>query len=245
MNDTSIVGRATTITYEHLLSIINTEVKRFSKRETVRVLDIGRGDGHLLAYLRENLPKLNPAMTFEIYGFDVKDHGVQKDGFLNNTVSYLSMMFPNVHWEERMAMICTDEPWACPNEFFQVVISNQVVEHVNDHHRYFSEIHQVLSWDGYSVHLFPLKSHIFEGHLLLPFVHRIINYDLLVEYIRWLSRLGLGKFRAHRREFGVALDEYGEAHADYMRHFFQLLITYREALRFGKKNGLRTSFIYT
>lgn len=244
MNDTSIISRAKSITHEHLLSIINTELKRFSKHKTVRILDVGCGNGQLLSYLTENLPKLNPTMTFEIYGFDVKDHGVQRNGFLNNTVSYLSGRFPNVQWAERIATISTNEPWPYPNDFFHVVVSNQVLEHINDHDKFFSEIHQVLSGNGYSVHLFPLKSYIYEGHLLLPFVHRIMNYDLLVKYIRYLSRLGLGKFRSHQREFGVSLDEYCEAHADYMHHFTNY-ISYREALKFGKKNGLRTSFKYT
>jgi len=48
-----------------------------------------------------------------------------------------------------------------------------------------------------------------ESHLNIPLAHKIINYRLLVWYIKILSRLGLGKFKTH----GGRLDKYAEMHA--------------------------------
>ena len=58
-----------------------------------------------------------------------------------------------------------------------------------------------------------------EGHLLLPFVHRIGYYDLLRWYIDWLSWLGLGKFRTRERELGTTLPVFAERHADLLLHY--------------------------
>ena len=97
---------------------------------------------------------------------------------------------------------------------------------------------------GYAVHLFPLKHYVWEGHLLLPFVHRIGYFDLLRWYISCLSRLGLGKFRTHEREFGTTLPVFAERHADLLLHYCNYL-SYRQVLALAKRHGLRPSFRYT
>lgn len=103
----------------------------------MRILDVGCGDGSLIGYLTGNLEVLNPSITFEIYGFDVYDHGVQQDDFLTRTIDDLSLQFPAVPWKTRIASISVRERWPFPDEFFDVIISNQVVEHVDDHDMFF------------------------------------------------------------------------------------------------------------
>ena len=100
----------------------------------------------------------------------------------------------------------------------------------------------MLSNKGYSIHLFPLKHYLYEGHLHLPLVHKILNHDFLVSYIKFLSRLSLGKFRHYKTS--ISLDEYAEKHADYMC-FFTNYLSYSDVLKLGKKHCLRTSFKYT
>lgn len=231
-------------THEHLLSIINTELGRFIDNQSVRLLDVGCGDGKLITYLMNNLPELNPSIAWEIHGFDVHNHGVQKDGFLNNAIGKLSTSFPKITWEERITSISAGAPWPYGKEQFDIVISNQVVEHVNDHDTFFSEVHRVLKNGGYSVHLFFLKEYIYEGHVWLPYAHRIYNYDLLYAYIKAMSRLGVGKFRSHNRKIGISLDEFTERHADFMTYFTNH-IGYKEVLMLAKKHMLRASFRYT
>lgn len=238
------IDRAEHTTHEHLLSIINTELGRFDSHQTVRLLDIGCGDGKLITYLMNNLPKLHPTIDWQIYGFDVHDHGIQQDGFLDKAISKLSMCSPGIPWGERIESISADDPWPYEDEQFDVIISNQVVEHVNDHDMFFSEVNRTLKHGGYSVHLFFLKDYIYEGHVRLPFVHRIYNYDFLRAYIELLSRLGLGNYRAHHKKIGISLDEFAEKQADLMTYFTNH-ISYFEVLRLTKKHKMRASFRYT
>jgi SAM-dependent methyltransferase len=233
------------MTHAHLLSVVHTEMSyRAVSGSVVRLLDAGCGDGELIIYLAKNLPVLNKSLSFEIYGFDVSDHGVQKENFLYNTIANLEKQFPEIPWRERISYISLGGKWCYPDEFFNVIISNQVLEHVNDHGLFFSEIYRTLQKDGFSAHLFPLKHYVYEGHLLLPFVHRIKNYPILFSYIKFLSLLGLGKFKGHKKSTEISLEMYAERHADYM-HYFTNYISYKDALRLAKKYKMRISFKYT
>jgi SAM-dependent methyltransferase len=237
---------AKSITHQHLLSIVNTEWRRREDRAALRLrlLDVGCGDGALLAYLAQQLPALNPEIQLELYGFDVHDHGVQPPGFLVRAAAALTARLPSVPWTERLASVAAGDPWPYPDGFFDAIVSNQVLEHVADHDRLFAETYRTLRPGGYAAHLFPLKHYLFEGHLRLPLAHRLAGYELLRGDITWSSRLGLGKYPAHRRSSGVSLAEYAERHADYLYHFTNYL-SYRAVLALGKKHHLRASCRYT
>lgn len=239
-----MIEPAKSITHQHLLSVVNTQWRQNPSGQALRLLDLGCGDGSLLAYLTRSLPQLNPEMRLELYGFDVHDHGVQQEGFLDQTIAALQSRLPSIPWVERIAAIAATDPWPYPDDFFDVILSNQVLEHVADHDHLFAQTHRTLRTDGYAVHLFPLRHYLYEGHLLLPLAHRIADYDLLRGYIAWMSRLGLGKYRAHRRASGVSLAEYAERHADYLHHFTNYL-SHAAVLALGKRHRLRASFRYT
>lgn len=238
------MDNAKSITHEHLLSVINTEARRLLGIKGLRILDAGCGDGTFLSYLMRTLPLFLPDISIEAYGFDVFGHGVQEEGFLEKAIRSLSVQVPNTDWRERITSIFLQDGWPYEDEYFDFIISNQVIEHVNDHERFFSEVRRTLKDGGCSVHLFPLKNCLFENHLKLPLVHKIRNFDLLRSYISALSRLRLGKFRTHHRDYGMPLEEYAERHADYM-HYFTNYISYGEVLQLAKKCGLRASFKYT
>lgn len=241
----SLLERPKSITHQHLLSVVNTILKNTAASgPAVRLLDAGCGDGSLIGYLAANLPLLHPAPTFEIFGFDVHDHGVQETGFLSTAISALAARFPHVPWAERIVSVSVHDPWPYPDAFFDFIVSNQVLEHVQDHDYFFAQIHRTLKPGGCSVHLFPLKHCVREAHLHLPFASRVMNHDLLRGYIAWLSRMRLGKYPAQHRETGIALAAYAEQLADYMLHFTNYL-KYHEVLLLGKKHHLRPSFRYT
>lgn len=235
---------ARSITHEHLLGVVATELERRPSGAPVRILDVGCGDGALIEYLVRRLPSASQGRAFEIHGFDVRDHGVQADGFMDATLASLRAAHPDVPWAERITSIRQADSWPYDDGSFDVVLSNQVMEHVHDHDRFFAEMRRVLRDGGYAAHLYPLKHYIWEGHLHLPLVHRIQHFELLRASIRALSRLGLGTYALHRREYGMDLETFSERHADYMLHYTNYL-TYGEVLRLAKRHGLRPGFRYT
>ncbi len=239
-----MIPAASSITHQHILAVINTETAESAGHGPVRILDAGCGSGALMAYLSRALPALRPGIRWEVSGFDVHDHGVQQEGFMDTTLDTLRSAVPGVEWQERVACIGTEDAWPYPDGHFDIVISNQVLEHVRDHARFFRENARVLREGGFAVHLFPLGHYLYETHLNLPMVHWIGDHDLLFRYIRLLSRLGLGKYRESRRRSGVSLDEYAERHADYMTHYTSY-ISYGEALRLARGAGLRASYRHT
>lgn len=241
-----VFPQAASITHAHILACANTELRRQhpSGDAPLRVLDAGCGNGQLLAYLFASLADLNPRWTLELYGYDVNDHGVQAPGFLFDCVERLSDFYPMVDWQSRVRQIGFDDPWPFDDDYFDLIVSNQVLEHVNDHDRFFREAARTLKPGGSSIHLFPLRHCLWEGHLLLPLVHRVYAHDAREQYISILSRMGMGKFRAQRRRDGVSLAGFSERHADYMNYWTNYQ-SEREMLCAVTKSGLRASFRYT
>lgn len=236
---------ATSITHEHLLSIIRTELQHHSDyHHPVKLLDIGCGNGELIAYLLHNLRELEPSLIFEIYGLDVMDHGVQAQGFLQTTLDRLKAEFSDIQWENRIMGITAQDKWPYSDNYFDFIVSNHVLEHVSNHNKFFQEIQRTLSNNGWSAHLFPVNECLYEFHLNLPLAHRILNHDFLVTYIRTLSKMGLGKWRKHNNSKDITLDQYAERHADLLQSYTNY-ISYQEALLLAKAHNLRGSFRYT
>ncbi|MPY90078.1 MAG: methyltransferase domain-containing protein [Luteitalea sp.] len=238
------VPRASSLTHEHLATVVATEAAMRGLGATVRVLDAGCGSGAMLAYMARALQQIDRDRDYELYGFDITDRGAEGHGFHSESAALLSAADPRVDWTVRISAIRQCDPWPYPDQSFDVVVSNQVLEHVFDHHHFFGQLARVLRAGAFSAHLFPLKHYVYEGHLFIPYVHRVKEHDLLRWYIKWLSRLGFGNYRQHRRERDVSLDDFSERHADYMHHFTNYLST-REVMHLAKMHGLRASFRYT
>lgn len=232
------------ITHLHLLSVINTLLDENQNNSKIRILDAGCGNGKLISYLHSCLPILRPNIDFFISGFDVQDHGVQSQGFIQETTERLKNIHPEIEWESRIHTIQANNKWVFANEKFDFIISNQVLEHVHDKSFFFSNVSDALVENGYSIHLAPLKHVIHEGHIHLPLAHRITNFTALKGYIRLLSQLGFGKFKAHNKATRCTLDDYAERHADYI-YFWTNYATESETLRFARSNGLRADFQFS
>ena len=237
------------LTHQHIIAVINTELVRRgpTKRAPIRLLDAGCGDGLLLAYLAKSLAACWPNLQFEFFGFDVADHGVQRLGYFAETINFLATGVPSQPWSERLALISEHDQWPYEVGFFDVVVSNQVLEHVSDHRLFFSEIARVMRIGGFSVHLFPLGHCIREPHLRLPFVHWFKSADAISACIRFYSRIGIGKFHrtaTDRAERARQLDQYIEQHTDYLIRLTNY-VKQSEALRYAKDNKLHASFGYT
>ncbi|MGD1048137.1 MAG: class I SAM-dependent methyltransferase [Candidatus Krumholzibacteriaceae bacterium] len=236
------------ITQHHLCAVLNTEIGARPPRPArspIRILDMGCGNGHLMAFLQRMLPQLRPGLAFEIYGFDVTDSRVQESGCFAETLAFLGQQFPAVDWRRRMFQIRSREEWPFPEGHFDYVVSNHVLEHVFDHDFAFAQMRRVLAPEGTAVHLFPLKCCIREGHLRLPFAHWISDADLLLGYLKACSRLGMGKCREHVAQgHSASLMDYCRKHADYLIYETNYL-SLGEVYRLAKRNRLRSSFRYT
>jgi SAM-dependent methyltransferase len=80
-----------------------------------------------------------------------------------------------------------------PADMFDVVVNNQVMEHVGDLDTALSEIHRVLKPGGTVLSLFPDKSVWREGHCGIPFLHWFPKRSTLRIYYAFSLRCaGLG-----------------------------------------------------
>lgn len=230
------------LTHQHLFSCLNTLMPEDA--QAIRILDAGCGDGKLMSFIHNSLKFTHPNLSVEIYGFDVVDHGVQTSGFLNETIAALSSDIPAIDWSERIKFLRIGDPWGFPDNSFDIVLSNQVFEHVHDKPFFFSEAYRVLRDGGYAVHLAPLVHYIYEGHLHLPWVHRIRSHDFLYSYISFMSLLGFGKYRSHNKITGITRSEFSKRHADYV-YFWTNYSSESEMLNLARTAKFRASFRFS
>jgi SAM-dependent methyltransferase len=227
------------VAHLHLLSVVNTESFRFASGASVRILDAGCGAGHLIAFLADTLPRLRPDLRYEFYGFDVTDRPSENFG---EAVQELERRLPDTPWAERLVRIPAETAWPYPDDFFDVVISNQVGEHLRDHQHFIGEIARCLNPTGFSVNLFPLKHVILEWHVLVPFAHRIKNYDLLKAFIGIAGRVRSLVLRGKEQSEDPA--ERAARHAAYVIKYTGY-IGYGDLLSATKRYGLLMSTRYT
>jgi len=88
-----------------------------------------------------------------------------------------------------------------PDGTFDLVVSNQVMEHVNDLNFTLSEISRVLKPSGKLLTLFPTIDVIREGHCGIPFAHWFAkNSKWRYPYMRLMRGLGLGYFKKDKSQ---------------------------------------------
>lgn len=235
------------ITHRHMLSVINTMLKHekvLSDKSTIKILDAGCGGGFMIYYLNKYLPLFNEGKKILIYGYDLIDHGVQESGFSKKTFSYLTDKFPEIDWNDRIKLITSDQGWPFEDGFFDFVISNQVLEHVWDHHQFFREQKRVLMHKGFSHHIFPLKEAIMDGHVFLPGVHRLNSWDAVFRKIRFYTRAGFGIYRKQKKDFGYNKDYFSRVWADKIYHYCNYQ-TYAELSKAAKDNHLCVTTRFT
>jgi SAM-dependent methyltransferase len=251
--DASLISRAASQTHFHLLSVVNTEIARIAPLpgRKIRLLDVGCGDGNLLLYLSKALHACWPSLEFELYGFDVGDHGLQAPTFFRDALARLEAAAPSGRWRERLALISENDSWPYEAGFFDAVVSNQVLEHVRYQPLFFSELGRVLHAQGFSAHLYPSHHCLIEPHLHVPFAHWFRDVELLGAWLRLSSKIGLSTYRhwaqARRRSI-PALDDSLETYVREHRAFLAHLTNYktqRETHSLAKASGQTSSFSYT
>ena len=231
------------LTHVHLARVIGAEA-RYHRARPLRILDAGCGNGHLIDYVQSSFTAHDPSTEIELHGFDVAEPGVQQVGFFERAVSDLSQSHPGVDWPSRLSLINNNEPWPFPDEHFDFVISNQVLEHVMDLEHFLKEVERVLRPGGCSVNLFPVRDAVMEGHVGVPFAHRVFNHDLRSSYLELVARLGLDSVGPLVRQRGMSAAEYGESTSDCVS-FMTAYRSWAEIAQLAQTLGLRANYRYT
>ena len=148
-----------------------------SRRSGARILDYGCGAGRVVAAGR--------AAGLDIAGVDVYYGGSKtraealRTGLLGSAIREMP--------EGRIPF---------PDAWFDLVVNNQVMEHVEDLDATLAEIHRVLKPGGVVLSVFPSCDVFREGHIGIPFAHWFRRGSRLRFYYTWaLRRLGLGTWK--------------------------------------------------
>jgi SAM-dependent methyltransferase len=162
--------------------------RRFRPSPPPRILDFGCGAGHLVAEGR--------AAGLDIWGADVYYAGSD-----TRRVAEASGLLGAFVREIRDGRI----PF--PDSTFDLVVDNQVLEHVEDLDRELAGIHRVLKPGGAALSLFPARDVWREGHIGIPFAHWFRRGSPTRFCYAWALRwLGFGYWKeqaATRRQWAI------------------------------------------
>lgn len=182
------------ITHAHLLAVLASSLPPDVRQ--VRMLDAGHGSASLIGLLHQQLGVLTPDLgEVAVHGFDIVDQALHTVGPLHAALDTLEPLDQRVPSKSRLTAIRARASWPYGDGSFDSVVSNQVLEHLVDLDHFFRETPPVLRPGGSSHHLYPLRDYVWEGHLLLPLVHRIRSHEARKAYIAALWRVGWGGTR--------------------------------------------------
>ncbi|KAF0111144.1 MAG: Ubiquinone/menaquinone biosynthesis methylase-like protein [Chloroflexi bacterium] len=122
----------------------------------IKVLDWGCGRGRFVLWLREK--------GFNAFGVDIDAEPVENG---------LTLFKAKGYKDTPLTLIPTSGRTVYADEFFDFLMSDNVLEHVSNIQVAMDEIGRVTAANGSGYHIFPAQWQIIEGHLFMPFVHWI------------------------------------------------------------------------
>jgi SAM-dependent methyltransferase len=155
-------------------------VTSLSSADTLRVLDFGCGGGALVRLLR--------AAGVDCWGADIFYAGAAYEGPLFTGMREAGILRP----------IGEDGVLPFEAESFDLVISDQVFEHIEDLDAVLDQLDRVLKPTGHMYHHFPSKEVLREGHIDIPLAHRFAPGRLRTSYTTVLRAIGLGNYKDGR-----------------------------------------------
>lgn len=149
---------------QKFLKIIEKLNNKKTDKKNLRILDWGCGKGDLVKFLNNN--------GYDCYGLEVVDNKKAKDQL---------ELYENELLKDKIFYIKHDNMTRFTPNFFDIVITNQVLEHMSNKIDFINELKRILKTGGFSYNILPAKFRFFEVHLKMPFVH-------------WVPKNGLRKF---------------------------------------------------
>lgn len=125
----------------------------FTIQPNMKVLDFGAGEGELVAFAR--------AQGFDAYGCDLYDREYSYTLDRDRTAIALRD-------EGRLRPIGTPYQLPFEDSSIDVVISDQVFEHVLNYPQAIEELHRVMRVGGVFLHAFPSRYQLIEPHIFVP-----------------------------------------------------------------------------
>ena len=136
------------INYQYFLFYI----KNLPKSEGLKVLDFGCGNGEIVELLRDNgINSYGVDIYFQGIPDSLKDNKLFKSGYIKAIYDKDGLPFPE--------------------KYFDVIISNQVFEHVKDLDSLIESLDKILNDNGIMYHHFPIMEVWRENHTGIPFLH--------------------------------------------------------------------------
>lgn len=142
----------------------------------LRILDVGCGRGDTVAWLC--------GQGWDAHGIDIcADYIERGRDYLRNALRTDP---------ERLRLINDDFSYPFPAGSFDVVVSDQVIEHVEDLDPFAAEVARVSAPHAVGMHIFPARWRPVETHLLMPLVHWLPKGPARRKAISALLRAGWG-----------------------------------------------------
>lgn len=138
-------------------------------RSAIRVLDLGCGRGSHVFKLRQ--------CGYSAYGIDVDSNVI-----LNGKMLYDDHGFDHA---SIIKLVHPGSAWPFEDQFFDIVFSDQVLEHVANLNGILAEVSRVTKHRGFSFHRFPAQYIPVEPHVFVPFVHWLPKINFVRAF--WLS----------------------------------------------------------
>jgi SAM-dependent methyltransferase len=181
--------------------VLDFAIRFASERPGASVLDFGCGAGHLVQALRA--AGLDAAGADLYYGGSKTRAEAERSGLLGTLIHEVR-----------------DGRLDFADSSFDLVVNNQVMEHVADLDAALREIHRILKPDGTVLSIFPSRDVFREGHIGIPFSHWFPRGSRLRFYYTWgLRCLGLGTWKQQaptRRQWAVDKLRWIDEHTHYL-----------------------------
>ncbi len=141
----------------------------------LRILDWGCGRGRSVLRLRE--------CGYQAFGLEVDPEPVENGREL----------FRRCGFDAAKLLVMLDDVERFPDNYFHLIHSEAVLEHVRDIEQTAREMWRLLKPGGIGVHVYPGPKKIVEPHYYVPMAHWLPKNTLRRWWIRTIMLLGIGK----------------------------------------------------